>query len=75
MYHTIDFAVEFMADLETSCWDRLEQVLIAKGTRLQARIKPYVVETREGPVEVADLFFQDGTTARRVPCAYFCFSE
>jgi hypothetical protein len=47
-------------------------VLLHKGARWQAQIKPYVVETADGPVEVADLFFEDGTATRTVPFA--CFS-
>jgi hypothetical protein len=42
---------------------------------MQAQIKPYVIETEYGPVEVADLFFADGTTARRVPFGSFAFAE
>jgi hypothetical protein len=41
-------------------------MVIRPGTRVQAQIKPYVVETEDGPVEVADLFFADGTAARGV---------
>jgi hypothetical protein len=66
MYHTIEFATEFLVDLEVSPKHRAERKLIRRGTRLQAQIKPYVVETDDGPVEVADLFFADGTTTRAV---------
>jgi hypothetical protein len=72
MYHTVEFAVEFVADLEVPRRHRLERVLLHKGARRQAQIKPYVVETEDGPVEVADLFFEDGTATRTVPFA--CFS-
>jgi hypothetical protein len=72
MYHTVEFAVEFVADLEVPRRHRLERVLLRKGARRQAQIKPYVVETEDGPVEVADLFFEDGTATRTVPFA--CFS-
>jgi hypothetical protein len=75
MYHTIEFAVEFVADLELSPKHRLEQLLIRQGTRLRAQLKPSVVETVGGPVEVADLFFEDGTATRTVPFAYFAFVE
>jgi len=75
MYHAIEFVVDFMVDLEISRKDRLEKMLIHKGTRLPAQIKPYVAETEHGPVEVADLFFEDGTTALTVPFAYFFFSQ
>jgi hypothetical protein len=54
MYHTIEFADEMVVDLEISPRHWLEQMLIRRGTRLQAQIKPYVVETADGLVEVAD---------------------
>jgi hypothetical protein len=73
LYHTIEFAVEFLADLEISPRHRLERLLLRQGTRLQAQIKPYVVEGEDGPVEVADLFFEDGTATRTVPFACFSF--
>jgi hypothetical protein len=34
-----------------------------------------VVETKRGPVEMADLSFEDGTAARRVPYRYFSFVD
>jgi hypothetical protein len=70
MYHTIEFAAEIIADLETSYHQPLERIRIPKGTRLKAQIKPYVVEGRRRPVEVADLFFEDGTVTRGVPFKY-----
>ncbi len=75
MYHTIEFAVVFWADLEISPKHRLERLLLRKGTRLQAQIRPYVVEGVDGPVEVADLFFEDGTATRGVPFAAFTFAD
>lgn len=75
MYHIIQFAVDFLADVEVSRRQRLERVLLRKGTRLPAQIKPGVVEGEDGPVEVADLLFEDGTAAREVPFAYFCFLD
>jgi hypothetical protein len=50
-------------------------VRIEKGACRRAQIKPHIVETDEGPVEVADLFFEDGTTIRRVPFAFFQFVD
>jgi hypothetical protein len=73
MYHTIEFSGDFLIDLETCPRHPLERVRIRKGSRLRAQVKPYVVEGRDGPVEVADLFFADGTATRRVPFASFCF--
>jgi hypothetical protein len=74
MYHTIEFAGEFMIDVEISRRQPLERVLIQGGSRLRAQVKPYVVETADGPVEVADLFFEDGSSTRMVPFACFSFA-
>lgn len=67
MYHTVEFAADLFADLETSPREPLKRIRIPKGTRLKAQIKPYVIEGARGPVEVADLFFANGTATRRVP--------
>ena len=75
MYHTIEFGVEFTADLEISPRHRLERLLLRRGTRRQAQIKPYVVEGEDGPLGVADLFFEDGTATCTVPFACFSFVE
>jgi hypothetical protein len=75
MYHTIEFAVELAADLEISRKQPLERVLIRKGTRARAQIKPYVTESDDGPVEVADLFFENGTTTRMVRFGCFAFVD
>jgi hypothetical protein len=53
----------------------LEQMSIHKGTRRRAQLKPYVTETEDGLVEVADLFFEDGSTTNMVPFACFSFVE
>ena len=75
MYHTLEFVEELTVDLEISPKHWLERMLIQRGTHLQAQLKPYVVETQDGPVEVADLFFADGTTARRLPFEAFSFID
>jgi hypothetical protein len=75
MYHTLEFAVDFTVDLETSPHDRLQRMLIRKGTRLQAQVKPHVIESEDGPVEVADLFFADGTATRMIRYAWFAFVD
>ena len=61
MYHTVQFNAEFVLDLEMSPRQPLERILIRKGTRLPAQVRSYVVETAEGPVEVSDMFFEDGS--------------
>jgi hypothetical protein len=75
MYHKLEFAVDFTVDLETSPQDGLQRMLIRKGTRLQAQVKPYVIESEDGPVEVADLFFEDGTATRMIRFAWFSFLD
>jgi hypothetical protein len=75
VYHTIQFAVEFEAALEVSRKLPLERVRIRKGDRVEAQVRPHVVEGDDGPVEVADLFFVDGTVTRNVPFESFAFVE
>ncbi|MFN4260327.1 MAG: hypothetical protein ACK4RK_13605 [Gemmataceae bacterium] len=75
MYHTIELTADLMIDLETSPKEWLERTSLRKGTRLQAQIKPYVIDTPQGPVEVADLYFIDGTTTRKVPFDSFRFVD
>jgi hypothetical protein len=75
MYHTLQFTFEFTADLKTSPRHPLERLLLRRGTRLRAQTKPYVVEVGAVLVEVADLFFEDGTAARIVPFACFSFVD
>jgi hypothetical protein len=75
MYHTLEMVVDYAADLEMSPRQPLERVLIQQGARFRAQIKPHVVETDDCPVEVADLFFEDGSATRNVPYAYFAFAD
>lgn len=75
MYHTIEFTVEVLLDLEISQRDRLELVVMKKGIRRLARVRPYVLETGDGPVEMSDLFFPDGSYTYRVRCEYFSFVD
>jgi hypothetical protein len=75
VYHLIQFAVEFVADLEVSPKHLLERVRIRRGDRYRAQVRPHVVETDDGPVEVADLFFRDGTATRKVPFAFLTFVD
>jgi hypothetical protein len=75
VYHTIEFFTNLVADLEVGRQKPLERVLIHKGSRLLVQLKPYVVETVHGPIEVADLFFEDGSCIRTVPFACLAFVE
>lgn len=69
MYHTIEFGEAFLPELTIPPPRR---PLIRRGARLLAEVHPYVVDTAEGPVEVADLFLAEGTIVCRVP--YRCFA-
>jgi hypothetical protein len=75
MYHTLEFDAELTVDLEISRKHPLERLRINKGARLRAQLKPYVIDTADGPAEVADLFFEDGTSTRQILFAYFRFVD
>jgi hypothetical protein len=75
MYHTIEFAADMWVDLERSPKQPLERIQLRRGTRVRAQIRPHVIETLAGPTEVADLFFEDGATARDIPFRRFAFAE
>jgi hypothetical protein len=75
MFHTLEFSAELVVDVELSPKQPLERMRIDKGTRLKAQVKPYVVETEDGPVEVADLFFENGTATRLVTFSCFSFVD
>jgi hypothetical protein len=75
MYHTIEFRLRGLAEFESPGGSHLEQLVIQQGSRLSAQIKPYVVETKQGPVEVADLFLEDGSAVRAVRMATFSFLD
>jgi hypothetical protein len=75
MYHTIEFVAEVNADMEISPKQPMERVRIEKGARRLVQIKPYIMEGNKGPLEVADLFFEDGSATRQVPFAFFRFVD
>jgi hypothetical protein len=73
MYHTIEFIKEFAGDREISRKQPMERVVLRVGIRVRVQLRPYVVEAEDGPVEMADLFFEDGSATRMVPFASFRF--
>jgi hypothetical protein len=75
MYHNIEFISEVNGDREISPKQPLERVRLEKGARRRVQIKPYVMETGNGPMEVADLFFEDGSATRQVPFEFFRFVD
>jgi hypothetical protein len=75
MGHLIEFRAGFIADVEVSPGRRLERVRIGRGLRIRARVVPHVVETMFGPVEAANLHFDDGTVLRTVRYEQFRFVD
>jgi hypothetical protein len=75
MYHNIEFRLKAVAAVEADGTGRMQQVVIKPETRLRAHVKPHVVESDFGPIEAADLFFEDGTIARGVRFASFHFLD
>jgi hypothetical protein len=75
MYHTIEFVTDLCVDLERSRNQPLERLLLLRGMRRRVQIRPHVLETPTGPVEVADLFFEDGTACRDVWYDRFEFAD
>ena len=75
MVHAIEFRWVVLAQVDRPEYSDQQQAVIRKGTRLHAHIKPYVVESLDGPVEVADLHLDDGSVARAVRFAAFQFLD
>jgi hypothetical protein len=72
MVHTIRFRVRFVSDLQRRGQSRLEQVRLEAGYVMYAQVRPWIMETTRGPVEVADLQGDDGILLA-VPFAAFQF--
>ncbi len=75
MYHTIEFNVTGMIDLETSRKQPIERLCVERGSRLRVQLHPYVIEAADGPAEVADLYLENGSITRAVPVAFFAFTD
>ena len=69
------FTSDLTVYLEVARTHLLERLHIHKGDHRRAQIKPCVAESEDRPVELADLFFADGTTTRRVPFGSFSFVD
>jgi len=73
--HRIEFRWLVLAELDRPEYVYPQRLVIKEGTRLTAGIKPYVTESPDGPIEVADLRFEDGSVARAVRYAAFRFLD
>jgi hypothetical protein len=76
MFHLVEFVADRWVGLEHPKGKPLQQVLMRRGTRRKAEIRPRVIEhPKMGLIESADLLFEDGTSARNVPFGCFMFAE
>jgi hypothetical protein len=75
MLHTIEFRWVVLAEVDRADYAYPQRVVIKEGTRLRAEIKPYVAESDDGPVEVANLSLEDGSALRAVRFAAFRFLD
>jgi len=61
MHHTIEFRLT-TSSIAEKCLPKIPGAKLDRRVRVFGRkLKPYVQESKYGPVEVADLFFEDGT--------------
>jgi hypothetical protein len=74
MFHQIEFCWAVFADVERPDYAFMQRMVIKLGERLAVRPKPYVAESANGPVEVADLYLEDGTILKEVRYAAFRFN-
>jgi hypothetical protein len=75
MYHNIEFRIDGLVEIEVPGATHLQQLVLQNGTRVRAQVKPYVVESKHGPIELADLFLENGSAARAVRFASFRFLD
>jgi hypothetical protein len=75
MAHLIEFVTDWWVYLECPSRERPGLVMLRRGQRRRAVLRPRIHEGRRGPIEVADLHFEDGGTAWGVPFACFAFAE
>src|SRR5579862_6252015 len=70
MNHQLRFRADGQLDLQITGKPRLEQVKVRAGEVIEAQVRPYVMETSEGPVEFADLQLGDEGTLVNVRMEY-----
>ena len=75
MYHVIEFVADWWADLEREPGQPVERTPLFRGSRRRVETRPRVFEGERGPVEAADLLFEDGSIARSVPFAFLTFVD
>ncbi len=74
MNHRLLFRGDYELDLQVPGKARLEKVKVRAGEVIAAKVRPYIAETPDGPVEIADLQLAGGTLlAVRMEC--FAFTD
>jgi hypothetical protein len=73
--HVIVFVADWWTELDRCDGRPLKRVLLPRGARLGARLRPRIVEGGRWPVEVADLCLDDGAVLWAVPFAAFSFAD
>jgi hypothetical protein len=73
--HVIVFVADWWTELDRCDGRPLERVLLPRGARLGARLRPRIVDVERSPVEVADLCLDDGGVIWGVPFATFSFAD
>ena len=71
MFHSIEFRWLVLTEIDGPEYGRMQGVVINEGTRLSAKIKPYLAESPDGPIEMADLYLEDSSLIRAVRFAAF----
>jgi hypothetical protein len=76
MYHIVEFVRDCWVDLEKSQGQPLQRVKLLRGTRRKAEVRPRIIYDRtKVAIEAADLFFEDGSAARKIPFSCFIFPD
>ena len=70
MDHTIEFTKAVIIGLKISRQQRSQKMRVRKGNRIEAQVRPYVPQTKDGFVEMADLFLDDGASTSGVPFTF-----
>jgi hypothetical protein len=73
MLHQLRFRADCQIDYQGQPKARLERVKVRTGEVIEARVRPYVEETAEGPVEFADLQLGSNCTFLAVRMEHFQF--
>jgi hypothetical protein len=75
MLHHLLFRADCRLDLQAHGRQRLERVRVRAGEVIEAKVRPYIHETEDGPVEMADLHLGDEAVLLGVPMARFQFVD